>query len=55
MPLEKGSSEEAIQRNISELIKSGHSQEQAVAIAMKKAGKTGATKDSAMGKYKRKK
>lgn len=37
MPLEKGSSQEVISRNIAELIKSGHSKEQAAAIAYKEA------------------
>lgn len=37
MPLEKGSSQEVISRNIEELIKSGHSKEQAAAIAYKEA------------------
>lgn len=38
MPLKEGSSKEVIGENVGELIKSGHPQEQAVAIAMKKAG-----------------
>lgn len=40
MPLEKGSSQEVISKNIEELIKSGHSKEQAAAIAYKEAGKS---------------
>lgn len=40
MPLEKGHSQETIQRNIAELIKSGRSKAQAVAIALKLAGKS---------------
>lgn len=40
MPMEKGSSQETISWNISELVKSGHPQPQAIAIAMKKAGKS---------------
>ncbi len=40
MPLENGSSKEVIQRNIHELINSGHSPDQAAAIAYKTAGKT---------------
>jgi len=40
LPLEKGSSQAVISRNIKELIESGHPQKQAVAIALKKAGKS---------------
>lgn len=39
MPLQKGSSEAVISANIAELIKSGHPQEQAEAIAYSEAGK----------------
>ena len=42
MPLEKGSSDEVISRNIAELVKAGHPQDQAVAIAYKKAGRSNA-------------
>lgn len=38
MPLENGSSREVIGRNIAELIRAGHSKEQAAAIAYKEAG-----------------
>lgn len=41
MPLQKGSSEKIISENIAELIKAGHSKEQAAAIAYKTAGKSG--------------
>jgi hypothetical protein len=40
MPLKKGSSRKAISSNISELRRSGRPRKQAVAIAMKKAGKS---------------
>ncbi len=39
MPLKSGSSQEIISANIEELIKAGHSKEQAAAIAYKEAGK----------------
>lgn len=38
MPLEKGSSDEVFSRNIAELVKAGHKQDQAIAIAYKEAG-----------------
>jgi len=40
MPLKEGSSKEIISENIATEIKAGKSREQAVAIAMKKAGKS---------------
>ena len=40
MPLKSGTGKETISGNISELVHSGHPQQQAVAIAMKKAGKS---------------
>ncbi len=40
MPLQKGSSEKVISKNIAELMHSGRSQKQSVAIAMNMAGKT---------------
>ncbi|MEI7296607.1 DUF2213 domain-containing protein [Paraburkholderia tropica] len=39
MPLESGSSQQVISRNIAELVKAGHPQKQAEAIAYSKAGK----------------
>lgn len=46
MPLRKGKSDAVVSANISELIHSGRPQKQAIAIAMRKAGrsKKGATK-----------
>ncbi len=38
MPLKSGSSREVVSENISEMIHSGHPQEQAVAASLKKAG-----------------
>lgn len=40
MPLESGSGQEVISRNIAELVKAGHPQKQAEAIAYSKAGKS---------------
>lgn len=40
MPLKKGRSKKVISENIGELIRSGRPKDQAVAIAMDKAGKS---------------
>jgi hypothetical protein len=40
MPLKKGSSDEVVSKNISELVHSGRAQDQAIAIAMHQAGRS---------------
>jgi hypothetical protein len=40
VPLKAGKSKKAISENIAELVRSGRKQDQAVAIAMEKAGKS---------------
>ncbi|MBP7074072.1 MAG: hypothetical protein KBA81_01650 [Rhabdochlamydiaceae bacterium] len=40
MPLKKGKSDEIVSENIRELMHAGHPQKQAIAIALKTAGKS---------------
>lgn len=47
MPLEKGSSREVVSRNIREMMRAGHPQEQAIAAAMRSAGKSYRKDDAA--------
>lgn len=40
MPLKRGKSQSVVSHNVKQLIKDGYTQAQAVAISMKKAGKS---------------
>ena len=51
MPLKKGSSQKVISSNIREMILAGHPQKQAIAAAMRNAGKS--NKQSARDKFKK--
>ena len=51
MPLHKGSSQKTVSSNISELMHSGYKHDQAIAIAMSKAGKSRKKKKSSGKSY----
>lgn len=40
MPLKKGSSDDAVRANIRKLVREGYPQQQAIAIALRQAGKS---------------
>lgn len=44
MPLAKGSSDEVVKKNVRELVAAGHDQAQAVAISMRMAGRSRASR-----------
>lgn len=51
MPLRAGKSKATVSANIGELVGAGHPQDQAIAIALKKAGKSKPTKRLRKGRY----
>ena len=51
MPLKSGKSDKVVSANISELMHSGRSQSQAIAIAMSKAGKSRKKKRASRRSY----
>lgn len=52
MPLKEGSSRKVISSNIAELMQSGRKRDQAVAIALSKAGKSNKVKNAAKRRLK---
>ena len=53
MPLKKGKSQAVISQNIAEMMKAGHPQDQAIAAAMRSAGRPKRKKGYGVGKRKK--
>lgn len=53
MPLKKGKSKATVSKNISEMVKSGHPQKQAIAASLNEARKSGASIPKKKGKAKK--